>query len=383
MATLVREAVRPGRVLSLDIVRGITIAFMILVNDAGSERDAYAQLKHAAWNGWTLTDLVFPSFLFMVGIAVVYATEARLAKGETRGALMLHAFQRAVVLFCFGLIVNAFPKFHLDTWRIYGVLQRISICYLVMTAFYLYSRRVAAFVAVAVVALVGYYVIMRWIPVPGYGMPVRDVPLLDMDNNWVAYIDRAIMPAARLYQKVRDPEGLLSTLPALGTAALGVLTGFWLRSARSAMAKAGGLLAGAVAGIASGLLWNVWFPINKKMWTSSYVLFAAGCTLLLLAICYYVFDVKKVRREWGYPWLVFGSNAITAYMVSELMAGGLGAIHLMCGGTMVNLQRCIYQSVFQGVGSPAFGSLLFSLVYVAVCFVPNWVLYRKKIFLKV
>jgi predicted acyltransferase len=383
MATLVREAVKPGRVLSLDIVRGITIAFMILVNDNGSEKDAYAQLKHAAWNGWTLTDLVFPSFLFMVGIAVVYSIEARLAKGETKKALLLHTLQRAVVLFCFGLIVNAFPHFHLASWRIYGVLQRISICYLVVSALYLYSRRVASFVALVAVALVGYYIIMRWIPVPGFGMPVRDVPLLDMDKNWVAYIDRALMPAARLYQKVRDPEGLLSTLPALGTAGLGVLTGFWLRSAKSGMVKAGGLLAGAVLGIASGELWNIWFPINKKMWTSSYVLFAAGCTLLVLAVCYFVFDVKKLRKAWGYPWLVFGSNAITAYMVSELLAATLGSIHLMCGGAMTNLQRCIFRGVFQNVGSPAFGSLLYSLAYVAVCFVPNWVLYRKKIFLKV
>jgi predicted acyltransferase len=383
MATLVREAVKPGRVLSLDIVRGITIAFMILVNDNGSEKDAYAQLKHAAWSGWTLTDLVFPSFLFMVGISVVYSIEARLAKGETRRTLLLHALQRAVVLFCFGLIVNAFPHFHLATWRIYGVLQRISICYLVMSALYLYSRRVMTFVGVVVGALVAYYVIMRWVPVPGFGMPVRDIPLLDMDNNWVAYLDRALMPAARLYQRVRDPEGLLSTLPALGTAGLGVLTGFWLRSARSSMEKAWGLLAGAVVGIASGEVWNIWFPINKKLWTSSYVLFAAGCTLLMLGVCYFAFDVKRVKREWGYPWLVFGSNAITAYLVSELMAGALGAIHLTCGGVWMNLQRCIYEGVFQGIGSPAFGSLLFSLAYVAVCFLPNLILYRRKIFLKV
>jgi predicted acyltransferase len=326
---------------------------------------------------------VFPSFLFMVGIAVVYSIEARLAKGETKKTLMLHTVQRAVVLFCFGLIVNAFPHFHLASWRIYGVLQRIAICSLVVSALYLYSRRVASFVALVAVALVGYYIIMRWISIPGFGMPARDVPLLDMDKNWVAYLDRSLMPAARLYQKVRDPEGLLSTLPALGTAGLGVLTGFWLRSARSGMVKAGGLLAGAVVGIASGELWNVWFPINKKMWTSSYVLFAGGCTLLVLAVCYFMFDVKRLRKEWGYPWLVFGSNAITAYMVSELLAATLGSIHLTCGGSMTNLQRCIFRSAFQNVGSPGFGSLLYSLAYVAVCFIPNLILYRKKIFLKV
>jgi predicted acyltransferase len=382
MATLVREEVKPGRVFSLDVVRGIVIAFMILVNDAGG-RESYAQLEHAAWNGWTLTDLVFPSFLFMVGIAVVFATEARLSKGETKRTLMRHALYRSVVLFCFGLIVNAFPLFHLSTWRIYGVLQRIAICYLVMSAAYLLSKKAAVFVGITVASLVGYYVIMRWIPVPGYGIPGRDVPLLDMDHNWVAVIDRAIMPAARLYQRVRDPEGLLSTLPALGTAALGVLTGLWLRSARPAVTKVVGLLAAAVSGIVLGEIWNIWFPINKKMWTSSYVLFAAGCTLLLLAVCYFLFDVRKARREWAYPALVFGSNAITAYMVSELLAGALGAIRFESGGATTNLHRFIFDGVFAHVGSPAFASLLFALVYVGVCWIPNWVLYRKKIFLKV
>jgi predicted acyltransferase len=383
MATLVREEVKPGRVLSLDVVRGIVIAFMILVNDPGSGRDSYTQLEHAKWNGWTLTDLVFPSFLLMAGVAVVFATEARLARGETKKTLMLHALYRSIVLFCFGLIVNAFPFFHLDSWRIYGVLQRIAICYLVMSIAYLLSKRAVVFVAITVVSIVSYYVIMRWIPVPGYGMPGRDLPLLDMDNNWVAIIDRAIMPAARLYQKVRDPEGLLSTLPALGTAALGVLTGLWLRSARSGMAKAGGLLAGAVSGIVLGEIWNIGFPINKKLWTSSYVLFAAGCTLLLLAICYFVFDVKKVRKEWAYPALVFGANAITAYVVSELLAAAIGSIRFQSDGSTTSLHRFIFKHVFQGVGSPAFASLLFALAYVAVCFIPNWVLYTKKIFLKV
>ena len=383
MATLVREAVKPGRVISVDAVRGITIAFMILVNDNGSEKDAYAQLKHAAWNGWTLTDLVFPSFLFVAGISVVYSIEARLAKGETPRALRLHAVQRAVVLFCFGLVVNAFPLFNLTSWRIYGVLQRIAICYLVVSVLYLWSRRMVTFVSLVLVALVAYYIAMRWVPVPGFGMPVRDFPLLDPDKNLAAYIDRALLPAARLYQRVRDPEGLLSTVPALGTAGLGVLTAMWLRTARSGMLKAGGLLAGAVLGVAGGELWNVWFPINKKLWTSSYVLFSAGCTLMLLAVCYFAFDVKRLKKGWAYPWLVFGSNAITAYMVSELLSATLGTIHVRCHGVGMSLQHCIFQSVFQGVGTPALGSLLYSLAYVAVCFVPNLVLYRKRIVLKV
>ncbi len=374
---------RPRRVLALDVVRGVTIAFMILVNDNGNEADAYTPLKHSAWNGWTLTDLVFPSFLFMVGIALVYSTEARLARGTAKVELARHALGRAGLLFCLGLVVNGFPHFHLGTLRIYGVLQRIALCYLVVSLVYLVSRRVWTFVGLTVVALLSYWVVMRWVPVPGFGVPGRDIPLLDMDRNWVAYLDRMLMPAARLYQRVRDPEGLLSTLPAVGTAALGVLTGMWLRGTASRRVKAMGLFGGAVAGIVCGEVWNVWFPINKKLWTSSYVLFAAGCTLLLLAVCYVLLDVYEVRKGWTYPWRVFGSNAITAYMISELLAAALGSIHVVYDGSRMNLQHYVFERVFVHVVNPAFGSLVYSLVYVAVCFLPNLVLYRKKILLRI
>ncbi len=373
---------RPTRVLALDVVRGIVIAFMILVNDNGNEADAYSQLKHSRWSGWTLTDLVFPSFLFMVGIALVYSTEARLARGATRRELAGHVLGRVAVLFCLGLIVNGFPHFPLHTWRVYGVLQRIALCYGVVSAVYLVSRRAWTFVGVVAVALVGYWVVMRWVPVPGFGMPLRDIPLLDPDRNWVAYLDRMLL-TGRLYEKVRDPEGLLSSLPAVGTAALGVLTGMWLRGARSGRVKAVGLFAGAAAGIVCGEIWNVWFPINKKLWTSSYVLFAAGCTLLLLALCYVALDVYRTRKGWTYPWLVFGSNAIVAYMVSELLASVLGSIHVVYDETRMNLQHYLFARVFVHVVNPAFGSLVYSLLYVAICFVPNLVLYRRKIFLRV
>ncbi len=376
-----QPAGKPGRILSLDVMRGITIAFMILVNNGGSG-DAYNQLKHSPWNGWTLTDLVFPSFLFMVGITTVYATEARLAKGSTKRELLLHACLRAFVLFCFGLIVNGFPHFRPATQRIYGVLPRIAACYLIVSVLYLISRRAAVFIGVTAVALISYYIIMRWIPVPGYGMPLRDIPFLDPDRNWVAVIDRALFPH-RLYEVVRDPEGLLSTLPAVGTACLGVLTALWLRTQRRTTEKALGLLVAAIAGLACGELWNVWFPINKKLWTSSYVLFAAGCTLLGLAICYFALDVKQWSRRWATPWLIFGSNAITAYMVSELLAEILQSIPMHCGGVASSLRGCIFTQIFQNVGSPAFGSLLYSLAFVAVCLIPNAVLYHKRIFLKV
>lgn len=383
MATYVeRPVTKQGRIVALDVLRGIVISFMILVNNNGSEQFAYGQLRHAAWNGWTLTDLVFPSFLFMVGLTTIFSTDSRLAKGATRRELFFHILKRAAVLFCFGLFVNGFPHFPLGTWRIYGVLQRIALCYFAAGILYLFSRRALTFVVAAALALLTYYLLMRWVPVPGYGLPTRDVPLLDPNGNWVAYVDRLIFPH-RLYEKVRDPEGLISTIPAIATACLGVLTGLWLRGTRTVKQKAAGLLAASLTGLLSGAVWNIWFPINKKLWTSSYVLFAAGCTLLLLFFCYLLLDVKQWRGKWTWPWLVFGSNAITAYMFSEILDKILHSVHVSCAGSTMTMKDCIYQSFFKHLANPSFGSLLYSLTFVAVCFLPNVFLYHRKIFLKV
>ena len=313
------------RLVSLDVARGITIAFMILVNNGGSGKYSYHQLEHSAWNGWTLTDLVFPSFLFIAGISIVLSTETRLARGESKTTLRLHVLRRAVILFLLGLVVNGFPLFHLETLRIYGVLQRIAICFLIASLLYLWNSRAWVAATTAVVALLGYWILMRWVPIPGIGVPTHSVPLLDPNQNWVAYLDRKLLPG-RLYEGVRDPEGLLSDIPAMGTILFGVLTGIWLRRPKSLSTKAAGLLGAAISGLVLGEIWNVWFPINKKLWTSSYVLFAAGCTLLLLAICFYAVEIKKWTRGWTYPWLVFGSNAITAYVFSELLAAGVDTI---------------------------------------------------------
>ena len=371
-----------GRILALDVTRGIVIAFMILVNNNGSYKFAYAQLRHSLWNGWTLTDLVFPSFLLIVGVTIVFSTHSRLAKGASRSELCLHIIRRAVLLFCFGLIVNGFPHFPLATWRIYGVLQRIAICYLILSVVYLFSRRSGTFVAITAFSLIAYYILMRWVPVPGYGVPTREVPLLDPNGNLAAYVDRLIAPH-RLDEKVYDPEGLISTIPAIATTCLGVLTAFWLRSAQPVAKKATGLFCAGLLGVISGELWNVWFPINKRLWTSSYVLFAGGCTLLLLFLCYLVLDVKHWRGKWIWPWIVFGSNAITVYMFSELLHAILRSIHFSSAGAPISLDHWTYGSFFMHLINPSLGSLLYSLTFVSVCFLLNIVLYQKKIFLKV
>jgi len=218
------------RWLSIDVLRGLTIGFMIMVNNNGGGKDAYWAMKHTAWNGFTPTDLVFPTFLFVVGISTVFSTEARLAKGATRKSLLLHTFRRAVILFLLGLLVNSFPLFHRHTLRIYGVLPRIALCYFLVAIFYLTRPSWKTIAALAAAALVGYWAIMRFIPVPGYGVPTHGVPLLDQSGNLTAWLDRQIFPASHLYERTRDPEGLLSTLPAVATTLIGCITGLWLRN---------------------------------------------------------------------------------------------------------------------------------------------------------
>jgi len=393
---------RPQRLISLDVLRGITIAFMIMVNNNGGA-GSWGFMKHAVWNGLTATDLVFPTFVFVVGASIVFAVEARLARGATRAELAWHTVKRAAILFLLGMVVNNFPFFKLDNMRFYGVLQRIAICYLVVGLFYLWDRRVWTKAAALVVLLVGYWVLVRWVPVPGAGMPGRDVPFMDQTQNLVSWLDRLLMPH-HLYMdssgpnlhNVRDPEGLLSDLPAIGTALLGLLTGLWLRSGRSVKHKAQGLAAAAVTCLALGYLWSLEFPLNKNMWTSSYVLVAAGWSLTVLTLAFWMVE------EWGwgrwkgegkskrlvysalvFPWLVLGSNAITAYMFSELVPELLEYIRFIANGKRTNPMGWMADHVFVHMPDAGWAAFAYSVFTLGYCFIPVWIMYRKKIFLKV
>jgi len=379
-------AARPGRLLSLDVLRGLTIAFMILVNNNGNEAQAYWPLKHAAWNGFTPTDLVFPTFLFLVGISTVYSTAARLAQGATRQSLFLHVLRRSIILYLLGLVVNSFPYFHPHTMRFYGVLPRIAICYLVVASLYLISPGWRSKATLAIAALAGYWILMRFVPVPGYGVPTHEIPLLDRDANLTAWLDRQIFSASHLYERTRDPEGLLSTIPALATALLGLLTGIWLRTLRPLGQRATGIAVAGISGVLLGSLWNLSFPINKKLWTSSYVLFAGGLSLLLLALCLLIVDLREKsptssrRSHFLSPVLVFGTNAIAAYIFSELLQSTLSSIHPHPG---INLQQLLYRSIVHVLPNQAFAALLYSIGFVAVCWVPVSMLYRRSIFIKI
>ncbi len=379
-----------GRLLSLDVLRGITIAFMIMVNNNGGE-GSWWFMNHAAWNGLTPTDLVFPTFMFVMGASIVLSVNGRLAHGATRAQLTWHTLRRAGLLFFFGFVGNGFPFFHLEHMRVYGVLQRLAICYLVVALFYLWDRRVWTKIAALVALLVGYWVLVRWVPVPGAGLPGRNIPFLDPNINIVNWLDQHMFPY-HLYEdwtthNLRDPEGLLSNIPALGTVLLGLLAGLWLRTQNSVKTKTLGLAAGAVVCLATGYLWSLSFPLNKKMWTSSYVLVAAGWSLLVFTLAFWAVE----QRGWGkgrsrglvWPWLVLGSNAIVAYMFSELLASTLGNIRFLAGGEQTDLPAWIFDHTFINIPDPGWAAFAWSVSYLAVCFVPIWLLYRKKIFIKV
>jgi len=367
------------RLLSLDLFRGATIALMILVNDPGDRSASYWPLEHANWNGWTPTDLVFPFFLFIVGVAMAFSFTSRLRRGESRSHLLKHVLFRGAILFALGLFLNGFPShYQLDHWRVYGVLQRIAICYVLTSVLELWTGW-RAHLTVALACIAGYWVLMRFVPVPGFGIPTHNIPLLDPDRNIAAWLDRKLL-MGHLYEGTRDPEGVISTIPALATCLAGLLAGKWLKTANSPARKAAGMGVTGVMAIAVGRTWHLWFPINKKLWTSSYVIFTAGLALIGLAACYWMVDAKRHRGWWTKLILVFGTNAIAAYVFSEVLAKLIESIRLASGST---IQEFLYQRLFEPLASPANASLLYALVYVAICWAAMALLYRKGLFLKI
>ncbi|UCC49087.1 MAG: DUF1624 domain-containing protein, partial [Gemmatimonadota bacterium] len=316
-----------GRLTSLDAFRGATIAGMILVNNPGSWRYVYAPLRHAEWHGWTPTDLIFPFFLFIVGVAIPIAFSRRLGRGDSRRQLVGHVMRRSLILFGLGLFMAAFPRFsNWDTLRIMGVLQRIGVVYLIASALYLSLSQRGRWGALGLL-LFGYWALMTLVPVPGYG-----AGNLSAGADLGAYLDRVILGQAHLYRQAPwDPEGLLSTLPAVGTTLLGIFTGEWITSSRSSLEKVKGLLEASVVALAVGLLWHQLFPINKNLWTSSYVVFTAGMAGLILGLFYWLIDVRS-WKAWSKPFVVYGMNAIAVFVASGLLTKTLVRWQVPAGG---------------------------------------------------
>ncbi|HJY85541.1 MAG TPA: hypothetical protein VKE24_01775 [Candidatus Acidoferrales bacterium] len=382
-------AVAAARLVSLDVFRGMTIAGMILVNNPGSWSHIYWPLEHAAWNGWTPTDTIFPFFLFIVGVSMMFSFAARIERGATRAQLALHVLRRSAIIFAIGLFLNGFPYFHLSRIRIPGVLQRIAVCYFVGGLIALATRRpagsahgsqrIAPAVSVLFVLLVGYWTLLTFVPVPGYG-----VGRLDPEGNLGAYIDRQVM-AGHLWSqsKTWDPEGILSTLPAIGTVLVGVLAGCWMRSGLAPQRKAAGLLVMGSAGMVLGELLARFFPINKNLWTSTYVIFMGGFAMVLLGMCYWLVDIKGYRR-WAVPFLIYGTNSIFVFSLSSLLAKASVIFKVRdATGNAVTWHSYVYDRFFESLASPINASLLFAIFYVLLWLFLTWLLYRRHAFLKI
>jgi predicted acyltransferase len=366
---------------------------MILVNDPGSWSHIYPPLEHAEWNGWTPTDLIFPSFLFIAGVSLTLSFASRTARGVSRGSLAVHVIRRGILIFAIGLFLNGFPNFDFHTIRIMGVLQRIALCYLGVGLLYLATCRrevgadgivraranLGTIAGVALVLLVGYWAPMMFVPAPGYG-----AGHLTPQDNLGAYIDRAVM-SGHLWSesKTWDPEGLLSTLPAFATALIGILAGEWIRSGRAGLRKVLGLALGGVTLMLLGQLLNPYFPINKNLWTSTFVLFTGGFAMLALALCYWIVDLRGWRK-WATPFLVFGMNAILAYALAALVSEiSTDFDFVVSGDGDRTLHGLVYEKWFIPHASPVNASLAFAIFFVAIIFILLWPFYRWRIFVRI
>ena len=348
---------------------------MIIVNSPGNNQ-AYAPLEHAEWNGCTPTDLVFPFFLFIAGSAIAFSMSRRKQSGEPRGALLLQLLRRAAVIYALGMLLNAIPNYHPSTIRLLGVLPRIALCTLGASLLFLASRtRTQA--AVAAGLLGAYWLAMTLVPVPGHGPG-----LLTPEGSLASWIDRLVLGAHTYHQGPFDPEGILSTLPALATTLLGMLAGQWLRTERPRNEKAWGLLLAGLPLVAAGVWWGRFFPINKSLWTSSYVLYTGGLACCALSLCYGLADIAG-WKSWGKPFEVLGMNAMAAYVVPILMLKFL--VLTKVGGTAagpIQLRVWLCDRLFGTWLGPRDASLAFALAYLALWTAVFWVLYRKRIFWK-
>jgi predicted acyltransferase len=367
------------RLLSLDFFRGFTVASMILVNNPGSWAHIYAPLEHSVWNGCTPTDLVFPFFLFIVGVSIVYAMESRKANVSLHGALLLSVVRRAVTIILLGMCLSLVWKFDISHLRIPGVLFRIGVVFGISALIYV-KTQTRTQLYIVLVLLVGYYLLMNFVPVPGYG-PAN----LEPATNLGAWLDRLVFTENHLWKfsKTWDPEGLLGTLPAIGTSLIGILTGTWLKKGKLKTGKDLALIMGmGLALVIAALIWNEFFPINKSLWTSSFVLFTAGLGIIILSLSYWIIDVKK-NQLLIWPFVAFGRNAITAFVLSGVLPRLLSFIPWTVDGVQTNIWAYINQHIFVPNLSPNNASLISAFTVVLLIFIPIWWMYKKNIIVKV
>jgi len=377
-----------SRLLSLDVLRGATMAGMILVNNPGDWGHVYPPLDHAEWNGCTPTDLIFPSFLFMVGVSIVFAMEKRLTQTADHGKLIAHAFKRMITLLLINYGVDIFFTFLdgnfnilsiLHGIRIPGVLPRIAVVYFICTVIYLKTTpktRVWLFTS----ALIGYFIIMTCISVPGVGYAN-----LQPATNLGAWLDRLVFGTNHLWNQshVWDPEGILGTLPAIATGLFGIRVGTWLKNKNiEDTKKVVWMMVYGLGAVLIAIFWDIFFPINKKLWTSSFVLYTGGLATIALATLYWLIDVNNYKRAAPF-FVTFGMNSITAYVLADVVPGIMGAIKFNYHGKPANLYGYIYQTVFVPYFNPFNASLAAAIALVLLLWLLMYPLYKYKIIIKV
>ena len=360
------------RLVSLDALRGFTIAAMVIVNDPGSWEHVYGPLRHAQWNGCTITDLIFPFFLFIVGISIALAYSRRLDAGVPAKSLYRKIIIRSVNIYLLGLFLWFWPQFDFSSVRWVGVLPRISIVFLVCALLFLNTSWKQQ-VKIGAAILILYWIVVAYIPVPGMGKPDLSLP----ERNWANYLDTLILPGY-MWQKTWDPEGILSTFPAIVTGIIGMLIGKLYLNVKDENKRLVWLYFAGFAMFLAGGFWNWFFPINKNLWTSSYVLYTGGLGTLALATCILVVDIWGHTR-WTFLGRVYGANAITSYVLAGMLTVVFYSLRL--GGAPLN--EWFMKGMISIGFDPRFGSMLYAVIYMLIIFVPAWILYKKKIFIKV
>jgi predicted acyltransferase len=365
------KLVAKPRLISVDVFRGISVAVMILVDDPGDRFHIYWPLAHAQWNGWTPTDLIFPFFLFIVGMSIVLSFSSRCARGATKSEFLAHSLKRSAIIFALGLFLSAYPVFDLHSTRICGVLQRIALVYLATSVIVLYTSRKTRYITCWAI-LLGYWGLMALVPVPGHGAGV-----LTMDGSLAGYIDRKLLYNHLAIPHRFDPEGLLSTVPSTASCLFGVFAGEWMQEIDGDRIRK--LLKSALILVIAGYFWNIWLPINKHLWTSSYVLLSAGAAMASLALCYWAIDVHGWRK-WAQPFVWYGVNPLALYFAAVLLSRTMNQFPIH--GT--SLKELVFRGFYLHLSaSPYLASMLYGLTYVLLFCVIAWALFRKNVFIRV
>ncbi|MBD2755613.1 acyltransferase family protein [Spirosoma validum] len=362
--------ISPNRLISLDALRGFTIAAMIVANFPGSEKFVYFTLRHSQWNALSFTDLIAPIFLFVVGVSIALAYTKYVTQHRPKGGLYRKIVIRSLKIFAVGMFLNLMPDFDMTTIRWTGTLHRIAIVFLVCSVLFL-NTTWRQQVWIGLVTLIAYWLAMTLIPTPDEGKVI-----LEPGRNLAAWLDRKYLPG-RMWQGTWDPEGILSTFPSVVTGMTGMLAGRWLLSSASSLEKIAWLMTIGLFSAIAGYFWGLTFPVNENLWTSSFVLVTSGFASMLLGALYFLVDIEG-HTDGIKPGIIFGANAITVYVLADLFA--LFFYRMKVGSLTLN--ELVVHSLSSFGLQPELASLLYALFFVCINFIPAYLLYRNKVFVK-